>query len=87
MSHTHIDISEVFALCGGSSFGKGADLSQKGSVREIRLKGDIVSATVQGTERYQVRLTLSPSFFAQCTCPTALPVSGHVQRSATIYVL
>lgn len=65
--------ADLKALATPASFRKGEEYFQQGAVSRLRFEAEAVTATVRGTQRYEVELldrdARVPEFF--CTCPYA----------------
>lgn len=66
-----IDFSDIQALCESKTLVKGTHLAKLGAVRQLTVEGASISALVEGTQTYHVRLSLQPELHGQCTCPAA----------------
>lgn len=66
-----IDIGKVQAQSGDASFAKGLRLVSQGAVQQLSLDGKIITARVQGTCLYRVRLEIGPGLVSHCDCPAA----------------
>ena len=59
---------DVLALAGEKSFDRGIGYIR--AVSDLEAEGDVVYATVQGNERYEVELNVGPSGLSgSCDCP------------------
>lgn len=66
--------AELRQQCGPGAFTRGADYARRGYVRTLVAGsgGDVLLATVEGTESYQVVVRRRGTHFtSQCSCPMA----------------
>lgn len=68
---------------------RGEKYWKQGRVKELCDQGDIVTATVQGTEDYEVRIVLMDDMFddADCTCPYAGDGNACKHMAAVLFAL
>lgn len=66
-----IDIDELKAQSGEASFAKGLTLAVQGAVQQLGQDGNTLSAQVQGSHLYRVRLEMGPELVSHCDCPAA----------------
>ena len=67
-----IDIEQIIAMAGETTFAKGMLLAKAGSVHQLAWQGNSVSARVTGSHHYQVHLHLDEKgISSNCTCPAA----------------
>jgi len=63
-------LDDIQELAGSKVFMKGEDYYESGAVNKIIRKGDVFEGTVEGSQKYKVRLEISgdrPEF--RCSCP------------------
>ena len=69
---TFIDYFDVLVNhAGQATFQKGARLFKEKKVSHLQRQGDVVTATVKGSELYRVKIILKPELRCDCTCPAA----------------
>lgn len=56
---------------GQATFKKGALLFKEKKVSHLQRQGDVVTATVKGSELYHVKIILKPELRCDCSCPAA----------------
>ncbi|MBZ6067811.1 hypothetical protein LA374_16585 [Aeromonas schubertii] len=66
-----IDIDELKAQSGEASFAKGLTLAVQGAVQQLGQDGNTLSARVQGSHLYRVRLEMGRTLVSHCNCPAA----------------
>ncbi len=67
-----IDIEQITAMAGETTFAKGVLLAKAGSVHQLTWQGNSVSARVTGSHHYQVHLHLDEKgISSNCNCPAA----------------
>ena len=67
-----INIEQIVAMAGETTFAKGILLAKAGSVHQLTWQDNSVSARVTGSHEYQVRLHLEGGTIAcSCSCPAA----------------
>lgn len=65
-----VDRAAIRELCTEAVFERGQNYYAEGRIRDRRRVDDVVTATVEGSKRYDVTLSLSePDFDPWCTCP------------------
>jgi hypothetical protein len=65
-----ITIQKIRELCTAQSFSRGEEYHSEGLVRNLRKKGNKVTATVRGTDDYRVEANITRNTIdASCTCP------------------
>jgi uncharacterized Zn finger protein len=65
-----LDRSFLRGLAGARSYARGLDYFEAGCVEKLRLEGESLLATVQGTQRYRVELRPGEGMLEHsCTCP------------------
>jgi uncharacterized Zn finger protein len=67
-----LDERTLEALAGGRSFARGAEYAAEGAVGRLEIAGDVVLATVHGSQSYRVRLGdggASGRLEFSCSCP------------------
>ncbi|MGL6417465.1 SWIM zinc finger family protein [Aeromonas allosaccharophila] len=74
-----IDIAELKAQSGDASFAKGVKLASQGAVQQLAQDGETITARVQGSHLYRVRLECGRTMVSHCNCP--LPT---IRRSANM---
>ncbi|HHQ4642575.1 TPA: SWIM zinc finger family protein [Aeromonas veronii] len=74
-SSTHcdelIDLAELKAQSGETSFAKGVKLASQGAVQQLAQDGESITARVQGSHLYRVRLEVGRELVSHCNCPAA----------------
>ena len=85
------DLSEptLKKLAGDVTYRRGLDYFKSGAVEEIRIKGNIISATVMGSMPYQVKLRLSnQGVDGSCDCPASdgMDFCKHCVATALVYL-
>lgn len=69
---TLIDLAELKLRSGDTSFAKGLTLAHQERVSQLECQDGVISATVQGTRPYKVKLRLNKrGIDCSCTCPAA----------------
>ena len=66
-----IELDELFSQAGQATYQKGVLLFKTKKVSHLQRQGDVITATVQGSEFYQVKIILKPELRCECTCPAA----------------
>ena len=66
-----IDLDELVSQAGQSTYQKGVLLFKAKKVSHLQRQGDVVTATVKGSEFYRVKIILKPELRCNCTCPAA----------------
>ncbi|WP_429022338.1 SWIM zinc finger family protein [Aeromonas allosaccharophila] len=66
-----IDIAELKAQSGDASFAKGVKLASQGAVQQLAQDGETITARVQGSHLYRVRLECGRTMVSHCNCPAA----------------
>lgn len=66
-----IDIAELKAQSGDASFAKGVKLASQGVVQQLAQDGETITARVQGSHLYRVRLECGRTMVSHCNCPAA----------------
>jgi len=66
-----IDIAELKVQSGEASFAKGVKLASQGAVQQLSQDGEIITARVQGSHLYRVRLEIGRELVSHCNCPAA----------------
>lgn len=66
-----IDIAALKAQSGEASFAKGVQLLSQGRVQQLSQNGKTITARVQGSHLYRVRLEHGRGLVSHCNCPAA----------------
>ena len=66
-----MDIAELKAQSGDASFAKGVKLASQGAVQQLAQDGETITARVQGSHLYRVRLECGRTMVNHCNCPAA----------------
>ena len=84
-----IDLAELKDQSGPASFAKGLQLADQDRVHQLERKGDTISATVEGSRTYRVKLQLGQRLTCHCTCPAAdyQTVCKHAVATAIAFAI
>ncbi len=61
-----IDLDELVSQAGQATYQKGVLLFKTKKVSHLQRQGDVITATVQGSEFYQVKIILKPELVYGC---------------------
>ena len=62
-----IDLDELVSQAGQATYQKGVLLFKTKKVSHLQRQGDVITATVQGSEFYQVKIILKPELRCECS--------------------
>jgi len=71
-----LDEELLAELAGPASFARGVQYAADGAVVRLRVVGDVVEATVQGTHAYRVRLSVDAGGQVECSCSCPAAADG-----------